>query len=194
VSAKYHGKRTELRETLPQALERPQVGHGAHVLISALLNQGLRTYDRSAVIEVARRSRTLSGLSIKERMMRQQYLLSSAALYYRLFAPPLDWSFEGSEVDLAGVVVDHLWAAPGGWRVIDELKTGRRSGPLYPDVARDQLARQLEAGRRCFGRRFRAVRLLVFSEPNRSLVLYPSGQSEPLFDAARDRPDQAGGA
>lgn len=97
-----------------------------HTLIGELLTAGIREPSFEEIVQRANRFEPLQSPAIIYRQAARQHVCSGVARYFRLFLPPESWMFQGSEVDLGGVVFDQLWLDEDGLLVADELK--RRPG------------------------------------------------------------------
>lgn len=150
-----------------------------HTLIGELLADGIREPSFEEIVRRANCFEPLQSPAVIYRQAARQHVCSGVARYFRLFLPPASWSFQGSEVDVGGVLFDQVWLDDAGLLVVDELKTGR-----YLRAAKDQherqLVRQLKAATKARGDEFRGVRVCLFSEPLRSFLARPDGTREAL--------------
>lgn len=101
----------------------------------------------------------------------RQRVAGLAAVYYRNFLPPADWTFLGAELALGTGRVDLAWELPDERVIIDELKAvGYSEGLLVPET-RAQVERYLTAGAERWGERFAGVRLIALGAPYHSLYV-----------------------
>lgn len=132
-----------------------------------------------------------------ERPMRRQpkagrqRVAGLAAVYYRAFLPPADWTFLGAELPLGAGRVDLAWELPDARVVVDELKAIGYSDRLLAPETRAQVERYLDAGAERWGDRFAGVRLIALGAPYHSLYLpnvrerIALDETEFFFGAAR---------
>jgi hypothetical protein len=110
----------------------------------------------------------------------RQQLTAVAAVYFRFFAPPTEWSFEGAGVRVAGSDLDLVFRSPSAAIRADELKTGLL-GSVDRAALDAQLAAQLDGGTARYGAHFFGVRVLFLRAPKSSFVASRDGSREPLF-------------
>ncbi len=102
-------------------------------------------------------------------------------------APPLEWTFLGSELPAGDGKLDLGWSAPPGVAramagavFFDEIKVASYAGQLEDNRTLDQVRRYLDFGTATYGSHFAGVRLLALSAPRRSVLWCPGPPGAPV--------------
>lgn len=101
----------------------------------------------------------------------RQRVAGLAAVYYRLFLPPVEWTLLGAEMALGDGRVDLAWQLPDQRVLVDELKAIGYGDRLLTSDTRAQVTRYLEAGTERWGEGFSGVRLIALAAPYHSIFL-----------------------
>jgi len=164
-------------------VDRKRVGALTHELIAELLEDGLRSPSPERISATAARLPGLADVG-SYRMAVRQRILTSAALYFRLFMPPAEWVFEGAELRASRARFDLVWRSPAGV-IVDELKTGRSATRREIAAVREQAARETAAGTMVFGEQFLGVRVVSLGAPRTSFFCDRDGRSTLLDWSSR---------
>lgn len=105
------------------------------------------------------------GLAPVYRQSIKQRVVTATSRYFTRLSPQ-GWQFMGSEWMVGGVALDLLWKR-GSLLIADEVKTGAVALFSEEELKR-QVAGQLEAGRREWGKNFLGVRAIRLREPELS--------------------------
>ena len=159
-------------------VDKKRVGELAHALIAGLLADGERAPEAARISAAAARLPGLADVGSYRLAVRQR-VLTSAAVYFRLFAPPAEWVFEGSELRGPRAQFDLVWRSAEGV-IVDELKTGRSATRREIAAVREQAARETLAGSMVFGEAFLGVRLVSLGAPRTSFFTHRDGRCVPL--------------
>lgn len=157
------------------------IGTLAHAALADLLTARLPLTTRDAVR--ATDALLPTGLAPTYRLSLRQRCASAVSRYQREFARSGSWRFIGAEVQAEEVRLDLLWTGPGGAIEADEIKTGSSPELRFADGVR-QASAQVELGRRAFGPKFEAVRLLLLARPDLSVRVASDGEITPIRGAA----------
>jgi hypothetical protein len=136
-------------------------GQLAHALIADLapLQRPAREHIVAAVSR-ALRERDSANPALRRR------LTDAAVTYFALFAPA-HARLVGAELAVGGQRLDLVWRS-GSVVWADELKC---AGDQLTSAITQQCARQLSAGRSCWGAAFAGVRVIWLQPPGRALVV-----------------------
>ena len=159
-------------------LHEDQLGTVSHRAIAWLLSHDLPLNDVQAV----RATDEIIGPDVAPiyRASVRAWVSGVVGRYERYFRRDGAWSFLGAEAILGDVALDLLWVNTSGCLEADELKTGTSpAGRIADSVA--QARHQAKAAFASLGSTFRAVRLIVVTNPPLSAVVHPDGSTRPLF-------------
>ena len=159
-------------------VDKKRVGALAHALSAGLLADGERAPSPALISASAARLPGLAEVG-SYRMAVCQRVLTSAALYFRLFMPTAEWAFHGAELRGLSARFDLVWRSADGV-IVDELKTGRVATRRDVAALRAQVAREILAGAAVFGEDFLGVRVVSLGAPRTSFFADRDGQSSPL--------------
>jgi len=159
-------------------VDKKRVGALAHALIAGLLADGERAPSPALISAWAARLPGLAEVGSYRLAVRQR-VLTSAAVYFRLFMPTGEWAFEGAELRGPSARFDLVWRSADGV-IVDELKTGRAATRRDIAAMREQVARESLAGAAVFGEDFLGVRVVSLGAPRTSFFADRAGQSSPL--------------
>lgn len=162
----------------PGHVDKKRVGALAHALIAGLLAGGERA---PAAVRISACAAQLPGLAEvgSYRLAVRQRVLTSAAVYFRLFVPPAEWAFDGAELRGPSARFDLVWRSAGGV-IVDELKTGRSATRSEIAAVREQAARELRSGAAVFGKDFLGVRVVSLGAPRTSFFTGLDGRTTPV--------------
>lgn len=150
----------------PGHVDKARVGAFAHALIAGLLAGGQRDPSPERIASASARLPGLADVGSYRVAVRQR-TTTSAALYFRLFVPGDEWTFEGAELRGLSARFDLVWRSPAGV-VVDELKSGRGATRRALAELREQTARETRAGASMFGEQFLGVRAVILGAPRTS--------------------------
>lgn len=154
-----------------------EVGVKVHHLIGQFAQQSSRP-DAEEVFAAA-------GALVREHPFSETYRagpqrVTCLTIIGLAFAPPLEWTFLGSELPAGDGKLDLAWSAPArpngpeaGSVLIDEVKVAGYAGQLEDNRTLDQVRRYLDFGVETYGPLFVGVRLLALSAPRRSVLWRP---------------------
>ena len=162
----------------PGHVDRRRVGVLAHALIAELLAAGARHPTPERISSAAARLPALADVGSYRVAVRQR-IVTSAALYFRLFIPPAGWVFDGAELRGPSARFDLVWRSAGGV-IVDELKSGRSATRREIAALREQAARETRAGAAVFGPDFLGVRVVSLGAPHTSFFTDRDGRCAPL--------------
>jgi len=164
---------------MAQDLDGRQVGVAAHQLIAEVLRQGDRGLDLEQLFRAVGQSSLVRERVGSYRMAARQRLATAIAVYLRLFAPGVEWTFTACEVQIPGARLDLVFEREDGAIRADEIKSGQLSA-LEQTALEAQLQRQLAGGREHYGPRFLGVRAILLWAPSKSWLARADGSREPL--------------
>ena len=179
---------TAQRSFAPLAAQRAllyedRLGTICHRAIAWLLTNDLPLTERAAVkatdAVLARRVAPVYRASIRS------WVAGAVVRYDTHFRRSSAWRFLGAEAITGDVALDLIWVDSRGHLEADELKTGLSPAGRSAQSFAQATAQASEAAA-VFGARFQAVRLIVLTKPELSLVVRPDGSSRPLFASADD--------
>jgi hypothetical protein len=102
-------------------------------------------------------------------MAVKQRVVVAAAVYFRLFLPTVEWTFNGSEVLSPSARFYLVWRSTAG-TLVDELSAGRFATQLERKALREQARRDAIAGSSKFGEKFVGLRVVILGAPRRSFL------------------------
>lgn len=164
-------------------LYEDRLGTICHGVFARLLTYDLPLTERAAV----RATDAVLGRHVAPvyRASIRSWVAGAVVRYDTQFRRSASWRFLGAEAITGDVALDLMWVNSRGELEADELKTGLSpAGRLTRSLA--QASGQAAEAAAVFGARFKAVRLIVLTKPELSVVVKPDGSSRPLFASVDD--------
>jgi hypothetical protein len=156
------------------AVDGRTLGQAAHQVIGEMVRAGVfRPSPLELRAHVARHP-LVSHPQLVYRQAGKQRVLTATAVYFRYFAPELEWSLEGLELTHGSSRFDLVWRTGSGF-LIDEIKSTRIQDRFDRDKVEEQVARARANGLDLYGEGFVGVRLCMLSAPTRSYILSAAG-------------------
>jgi hypothetical protein len=155
-------------------VDRWRVGPFAHTLIAQLLAAGERQPGAERIARAANQLRLLGEVGAY-RVAVKQRVVSAVALYFRLFLPTVEWTFNDSDVSSRSERFYLVWRSAAG-TLVDELKAGPVGTQLERKALCEEARREATAGRSKFGQEFLGLRVVILGAPRWSFLAGVDGR------------------